>query len=71
MKYRVENSFIGVHRKNDGTSEFVRLEPGTVFSVRGKGRNGMVNVMYNRRVLAVFLSDIEERAVQITPSVST
>jgi hypothetical protein len=71
MKYRVENPFIGVHRKIDGTSEFIRLQPGTVFSVRSKGRNGMVNVMYDRRILAVFESDIQERAVQTKRSITT
>jgi hypothetical protein len=65
MKYRVEQSFIGVHIKIDGTSDFIRLQPGTVFSVRSKGRSGMVNVMYDRRILAVFERDIQERAIQI------
>lgn len=65
MKYRVKNPFIAVHRKDDGTSECVQLQPGTVFVLRSGSRNGMVNVMCDRRILAVFMTDIEERAIQI------
>jgi hypothetical protein len=70
MKYRVKNPFMAVHRRNDGTSEFVQLQPGMVLTVRSGERNGMVNVMYDRRILAVFMSDIEERAVQVSEASS-
>jgi hypothetical protein len=62
MKYRVKTAFIGVHRRSDGTSEFVQLEPGTVFTVRGAVHVGMINIMHNRHIVAVFLADVEERA---------
>lgn len=57
---------MAVHRRNDGTSEFVQLQPGMVLTVRSGERNGMVNVMYDRRILVVFMSDIEERAVHVS-----
>ena len=70
MKYRVKNPFMAVHRRNDGTSEFVQLQPGMVLTVRSGERNGMVNVMYDRRILAVFMTDIEERAVHVSEASS-
>jgi|HubBroStandDraft_3_1064219.scaffolds.fasta_scaffold1906001_1 hypothetical protein len=62
MKYRVTTAFIGVHRRSDGTSEFIQLEPGTVFTIRGQAQSGMVNIMHNRRILVVFMTDIQTRA---------
>ena len=41
------------------------MEPGNVFTIRGEERPSMVNVMYQRRVVTVFLKDIEERAEKI------
>src|ERR1700676_4680432 len=52
MKYRVKAAFIAVHRRSDGTSEFIQLEPGTIFTVRGGVRSGMVNIMHQRRMAA-------------------
>jgi hypothetical protein len=69
MKYRVKTAFIAVYRRNDGTSEFVQLEPGTVFTVRGVVHAGMVNIMHNRRILSVFLADVKERAEFINQTV--
>lgn len=65
MKYLVKTSFMAVHRRSDGTSEFLQLEPGTVFTIRGRVQAGMVNIMHNRRVVAVFEADVKERAEQI------
>ncbi len=65
MKYRVKTAFIAVHRKRDGTSEFIQLEPGAVFTIRGHERSGMVNIMHQRRMVAVFVSDVKERAEPI------
>jgi hypothetical protein len=65
MKYRVEQVFLGVHRHDNGTSEFVPLEPGTVFTIRGQVRGSFVDVIYRTRRLAVFVKDIQARAVKI------
>jgi hypothetical protein len=65
MKYQVKSAFIGVYRQNDGTSEFVTVEPGAFFALRGQVRGGFVNIMYQARILAVFMKDVEERAVKI------
>jgi hypothetical protein len=65
MKYRVKTAFLGVYLKRDGTSEFVELQPGTVFALRGEGRAGMVKVMCERRLLSVFQKDIEQRSVML------
>jgi hypothetical protein len=65
MKYRVKIAFKAVHRKTDGTSEFIELEPGTVFTIRRHIRSGMVTIMHNRRVLSVFLTDVHERSERI------
>jgi len=66
MKYCVQIAFLGVCRQKDGTSEFVTLEPGTVFTVRGEVHGGFVKVMYQRRMLSVFVKDVETRALKIT-----
>ena len=66
MKYSVQIAFLGVCRQNDGTSEFVTLEPGSVFTIRSGVRGGFVKVMYQRRMLAVFMKDVEAWAVRIT-----
>jgi hypothetical protein len=66
MKYRVRISFKAVHRKPDGTAEFVELEPGSVFSIRRHVRSGMVTIMHDRRVLIVFLSDVNARCERVT-----
>jgi hypothetical protein len=65
MKYRVKTAFIGVHCEKNGTSEFVTLEPGTVFTVRSTIRGGFVNIMHQTRILSVFMRDVEERAVKV------
>lgn len=65
MKYRVHTAFRGVLRPADGPSEFVTLEPGSVFTIRGEERDGMVTVMYQARLVVVFVKDIESRAVKI------
>jgi hypothetical protein len=64
MKYRIKLPFIGVHRRGDGKSQFVTMEPGNVFTIRGE-QSGMVNVMYERRIVAVFRKDIEEHTEKI------
>lgn len=65
MKYRVRIAFKAVHRRPDGTAEFVELEPGSVFSIRRHVRSGMVVIMHNRRVLSVFMTDVNERCERI------
>jgi hypothetical protein len=69
MKYRVKTTFIAVHRRSDGRSEFIQLEPGTVFTIRGGVRSGMVNIMHQRRMVSVFEADVRERAEQIDRTV--
>ena len=65
MKYRVKTAFLGVHLKRDGTSEFIKLQPGMVFALRGQDRAGTVKIMCQRRLVAVFWKDIEQRAVKL------
>jgi hypothetical protein len=65
MKYLVKTSLTAVYRRNDGTSEFVKLEPGTVFTIRGPERSGLVNVIHQGRIVAVFMRDVQERAARI------
>jgi hypothetical protein len=65
MKYRVHTAFRGVFRPSDGTSEFVTLETGSVLTIRGQERNGMVTVMYQARLIAVFVKDLEDLTVRI------
>jgi hypothetical protein len=68
MKYRVKTAFLGVYQKRDGTSEFMKLQPGEVFAFRGEDR-GMVKIMCGRRLMVVFRKDIDERAVRLdTPA---
>ena len=69
MKFRVKTAFIAVHRRSDGASEFIQLEPGTVFTVQGAVHSGMVNIIHNRRILAVFLADVKQRAERISTMV--
>lgn len=66
MKYRVRIAFKAVGRRRDGTAEFIELEPGSVFSVRRHVRSGMVIIMHNRRVLSVFMRDVDDRCERIT-----
>jgi len=66
MKYRVKTAFIAVHRRKDGTSDFIHLEPGTVFTIRGREQSGMVNIMHQRRIVAVFVADVKQRAEPIS-----
>lgn len=66
MTYRVKTSFKAVHQRSDGTSEFVQLEPGTVFTIRGDVVEGMVKILHNRRLVTVFLADVNERAEKIS-----
>ncbi len=65
MKYRIKSPFTGIHRSADGKSQFVTMEPGNVFTLRGEEGSGMVNVMYQRRIVAVFRKDIEDRTEKI------
>jgi hypothetical protein len=67
MKYRVRTAFLAVHKQNGGKSEFVTLEPGQMFTVRGREPSGFLKVMYRGRMVAVFERDIQERAVRIGP----
>jgi hypothetical protein len=66
MRYRVKAAFIAVHRRKDGTSDFIHLEPGTVFTIRGREQAGMVNILHQRRIVTVFVADIKQRAEPIS-----
>ncbi|HEX5227422.1 MAG TPA: hypothetical protein VFW44_06910 [Bryobacteraceae bacterium] len=61
MKYRVTIPFKAVYRKSDGSSEFIQMEPGSVFSIRKHVQSGMVIIMHERRALFVFMSDVDSR----------
>jgi hypothetical protein len=65
MKYRVNRAFIGVRRANDDSFQFVTLEPGNAFTIRGEERNGQVKVIYRGKMILVFMEDIRQRAVKI------
>lgn len=66
MKFRVKIPFMAVYRRGDGTSEFIRLEAGTLLGLRGEMRPGLVKVMCQGRLLSVFMSDLEQRAVKVS-----
>jgi hypothetical protein len=65
MKYLVKTPFLAVYRAADGKSQFVNMEPGHVFTLRGEEREGMINVLYQGRIVSVFVKDIEERSQKI------
>jgi len=65
MKYRVKTPFLAVYRTTGGKSHFVNMEPGHLFTLRGEERRGMINVLYQGRIVSVFVKDIEERAQKI------
>jgi hypothetical protein len=65
MKYRVKEAFIAVRQTADGKSQFVTMEVGNIFTIRGEERAGLVKVLYRGQIVAVFLKDIEHRAVKI------
>lgn len=64
MKYRVKTPFLAVYRAH-GKSQFVNMEPGHAFTLRGEERKGLINVLYQGRIVSVFVKDIEERAQKI------
>jgi hypothetical protein len=65
MKYRVNTAFIGVGRTKDESYQFVTLEPGSAFTIRGEERDGQVKIIYRGQMIQVFLEDIRQRAVKI------
>lgn len=71
--YRVKTPFVAVRPTAGGVFESVALEPGAIISVkleRTVVRSGLVDVLYEGRVLAAYLRDIEDRAEYVDAQAS-
>ena len=68
QNYRVKTPFVAVLPNAGGGFESVVLGPGAMISVgveRTVLRTGLVDVVYQGRLLAAYLRDIEDRAEQV------
>lgn len=71
MKYRVSSAFNSIRRARDESFQFVTLEPGNAFTIRGEERSGQVKVIYRGQIILVFTEDIRRRAVKIRERLRT
>jgi hypothetical protein len=63
--YRVKTPFVAVLPNAGGVFESISLQPGAIISVKLERtvlRSGLVDVLYEGKVLAAYLRDIEDRA---------
>lgn len=66
QRYRVTTPFVAVKPDDDGHYRFVTLGRGSVFDLNGElRRTELVEILFEGRVLAAFIRDIEERAERI------
>jgi hypothetical protein len=66
--YRVRLPFVAVRPSAEGAFESVALPPGSIISVKAERtvlRSGLVDVLYDGKILAAYLRDIEDRAESV------
>ena len=66
MTYHVREPFIAVRDEPPAPFAFTTLTPGSTIKVLGAvQQSGLVDVLYNDQIVAVFMRDIEARAERI------
>jgi hypothetical protein len=66
MTYHVREPFIAVRDEPPAPFAFTTLTPGSTIKVLGEvQQSGLVDVLYNDQIVAVFMRDIEARAERI------
>ncbi len=67
MTYRLRESFLAVRDDPPKAFDFVTLPPASIIEIAGEvQQSGLVVVLYNGQILAVFMRDIESGRVEGT-----